>query len=303
MKARWRERAVGLALLQREDIVPHLIEMNLIVIEADKGERVYWSDLWRYRELFFFLSWRDILVRYKQTVIGIFWAIIRPLLQMIILTFIFGKLAGMHSGGLPYPVMVFAGMLPWQFFASSMAEASNSLIANANMLSKIYFPRIIVPASAVIVSFVDFLISSVLLGGIMVLYAVVPNWQVLLLPFFAGLGLLASLGIGLWLAALNVKYRDFRYVVPFIVQLGVYVTPVPYTSEVVRQKFGQTAYDIYCLNPMVGVINGFRWCIGGHAHVPFDGISVIMSVAMVGAILLSGLWYFRSTEENFADII
>ena len=277
--------------------------MNLLVIEADKGERAYWSDLWRYRELFFFLSWRDILVRYKQTVIGIFWAIIRPLLQMIILTFIFGKLAGMHSGGLPYAVMVFAGMLPWQFFSSSMSEASNSLIANAPMLSKIYFPRIIIPTSAIIVSFVDFLISSVLLGGLMLIYSVVPNWQVVMLPLFALLGLFASLGIGLWLAALNVKYRDFRYVVPFIVQLGVYVTPVPYTSEVVRQKFGQVAYDFYCLNPMVGVINGFRWCIGGNAHVPLDGISILVSVVMVAALLLSGLWYFRSTEENFVDII
>lgn len=277
--------------------------MSLLVIEADKGELAYWSDLWRYRELFFFLSWRDILVRYKQTVIGVFWAIIRPLLQMIILTFVFSKLAGMHSGGLPYPVMVFAGMLPWQFFASSMSEASNSLITNANMLSKIYFPRIIIPASAVIVSFVDFLISAVLLGGLMVMYSVIPNWQLLLLPFFALLGLLASLGIGLWLAALNVKYRDFRYVVPFIVQLGVYVTPVPYTSEIVRQKFGQTVYDLYCLNPMVGVINGFRWCVGGNVQVPFDGFSLLVAIGVVAALLMSGLWYFRATEEVFADII
>jgi len=210
--------------------------MSLLVIEADKSEAVYWRDLWRYRELFFFLSWRDVLVRYKQTVIGVAWAVIRPLLQMVILTFVFWKLANMPSDGLPYPVMVFAGMLPWQFFASSMSEASNSLITNASMLGKIYFPRIIVPSSAVIVTFVDFLISAVLLGGIMLLYRVVPDWKIVLLPLFALLALLASMGIGLWLAALNVKYRDFRYVVPFIVQLGVYVTPVPYASETVLHK-------------------------------------------------------------------
>jgi lipopolysaccharide transport system permease protein len=277
--------------------------MNLLVIEADKGERAYWADLWRYRELFFFLSWRDILVRYKQTVIGIFWAVIRPLLQMIILTFVFKKVAGLHSGGLPYPVMVFAGMLPWQLFSTSMTEASNSLITNANMLSKIYFPRIIFPASAVIVTFVDFLISVLLLGGLMAIYHVIPHWQVLLLPAFTLLGLLTSLGIGLWLSALNVKYRDFRYVVPFIVQLGVYIAPVPYDAENVRQKIGAFGYEIYCLNPMVGVINGFRWCIGANSHVPFDGQSLLLSVAVCGILLVSGLSYFRRTEENFADII
>jgi lipopolysaccharide transport system permease protein len=277
--------------------------MNLLVIEADKGGRAYWADLWRYRELFFFLSWRDILVRYKQTVIGIFWAVIRPLLQMIILTFVVGKLAGMPSDGLPYPVMIFAGMLPWQFFSSSMTEASNSLITNANMLSKIYFPRIIIPTSAVIVSFVDFLISAVILGGLMLMYAVIPGWQLLWIPAFSVLCLFASMGIGLWLAALNVKYRDFRYVIPFIVQLGVYLAPVAYDAEHVRAKYGAIVYELYCLNPMVGVINGFRWCIGGNSHVPFDGQSLILSVAVSGLVFVSGLAYFRRTEENFADII
>jgi lipopolysaccharide transport system permease protein len=281
--------------------------MNLLVIEADKSEGVYWRDLWRYRELFFFLSWRDVLVRYKQTVIGVAWAVIRPLLQMIILTFVFWKLANMPSDGLPYPVMVFAGMLPWQFFASSMTEASNSLITNSAMLGKIYFPRIIVPSSAVIVTFVDFLISAVLLGGMMLLYRVVPDWKIVLLPLFALLALLASMGIGLWLAALNVKYRDFRYVVPFIVQLGVYVTPVPYASETVLHKivpkYGAWTYDVFCLNPMVGVINGFRWCIGGAAQVALDPVSVVISLAVTAVLILSGLRYFRGMEDEFADII
>ena len=281
--------------------------MNLLVIEADKGERAYWRDLWRYRELFFFLSWRDVLVRYKQTSIGIAWALIRPLLQMIILTFVFSKLANMPTDGLPYAVMVFAGMLPWQFFASSMTEASTSLISNANMLGKIYFPRIIIPSSAVIVTFVDFLVSAVILAGMMVVYGVMPDWKVVLLPFFAVLAFLASMGIGLWLAALNVKYRDFRYVVPFIVQLGIYVAPVPYASETVLAKtlptHGPWVYDLFCLNPMTGVINGFRWCIGGTRHVPLDLFSVGFSVLVIAILLATGLSYFRRTEDDFADII
>jgi lipopolysaccharide transport system permease protein len=244
--------------------------MSLIVIEAGKSERGYWRDIWRFRELFFFLSWRDILVRYKQTVIGVLWAVIRPFLTMLVLTFAFSKLANMPSDGLPYPVMVFAAMLPWLFFSSAMSEASNSLITNANMLSKIYFPRLIVPASAVIVSFADFLISLVIMAGLMAWY---------------------------------VKYRDFRYVVPFIVQFGLYLTPVGFPSEVVRQKYGAVAYHFYALNPMVGVINGFRWAVGGSAHVRMDWNSLLVSILVVLVIAVSGLRYFRATEENFADII
>ena len=277
--------------------------MSLIVIEAGKTERRYWHDLWRYRELFFFLSWRDILVRYKQTVIGVLWAVIRPLLTMIVFTIIFSKLANMPSDGLPYPVMVYAAMLPWLFFSSSLSEASNSLITNANMLSKIYFPRLIVPASAVIVSFVDFLISLVIMLGLMMWYAVIPGWQLVTLPLFTLLGLVACLGVSLWLAALNVKYRDFRYVIPFIVQFGMYVTPVGFPSGVVRQKFGEVAYGLFCLNPMVGVVNGFRWAIGGRFHVPMDWGSVLISVLVAAIIAVSGMRYFRATEETFADII
>jgi lipopolysaccharide transport system permease protein len=277
--------------------------MSRLVIEAGKTERGYWADLWRFRELFFFLSWRDILVRYKQTVIGILWAVIRPLLTMLIFTFIFKRLANMPSDGLPYAVMVSAGQVPWQFFSSSLTEASNSLITNAPMLSKIYFPRLIIPASAVIVSFFDFLISLVILAGVMAWFHVVPDWHVILLPVFALLGFFASFGTSLWLAALNVKYRDFRYVIPFVVQIGQYVTPVGYAAETILKKFNPTVSWIYSLNPMVGVINGFRWTIGGHENVALDWNSVGISVAVVAVVSVSGLWYFRRTEQNFADII
>jgi lipopolysaccharide transport system permease protein len=276
--------------------------MSRLVIEAGKTERHYWADLWRYRELFFFLSWRDILVRYKQTVIGILWAVLRPLLTMIVFTVIFGKLAKMPSGGVPYPVLVYAAMLPWQFFSSSLSEASNSLISNANMLSKIYFPRIVMPASAVIVSLVDFLISLVILAALMVWYHVLPTWRLVALPLFTALAFLAAFGPSLWLAALNVKYRDFRYVIPFIVQFGLYVSPVGFSSDVVRQKFGETAYQFYSLNPMVGVIDGFRWAIAGNATT-LAWAGLLASVVVTGLLLGSGLRYFRATEKTFADII
>ena len=273
------------------------------MIEAGKTERGYWQDIWRFRELFFFLSWRDILVRYKQTAIGVLWAVLRPLLTMIVFTFIFQKLANVPSDGLPYAVMVLAGMLPWMFFASSLSEASNSLVTNASMLTKIYFPRLIVPASAVIVSFVDFLIALVIMAALMAWYRVVPDWKILALPFFTVLAFAASMGASLWLAALNVKYRDFRYVIPFIVQFGLYLSPVGITSELVRHKFGEIAFRVYSLNPMVGVINGFRWAIGGRAHVVLEWDSVWISMAVAGLLVVSGLRYFRATEDNFADIV
>ena len=275
--------------------------MSRLVIEAGKTERAYWSDLWRYRELFFFLSWRDILVRYKQTVIGILWAVLRPLLTMIVFTIVFGRLAKMPSEGLPYPVFVYVAMLPWQFFSSALAEASNSLISNSNMISKIYFPRMVIPASAVIVCFVDFLISAVILAGLMAGYHVVPGWRLLWLPLFTALALLASFGISLWLSALNVKYRDFRYIIPFIVQFGLYVSPVGFGSAVVREKCGDLVFQLYGLNPMVGVIDGFRWALGSNA--PFNVFGLLTSVAVAVLLLLSGVKYFRSTEKAFADII
>jgi lipopolysaccharide transport system permease protein len=281
--------------------------MSRLVIEAGKTERAYWSDLWRYRELFFFLSWRDILVRYKQTVIGVLWAVIRPVLTIAIFTVIFGKMAGMSSGGIPFPVFVCAGTLPWQFFATAMSEASNSLVANANMLSKIYFPRLIVPASAVIVAFVDLLISLVIVAALMAWYHVMPTWRLVTLPLFTALGMFAALGAGFWLSALNVKYRDFRYVIPFVVQFGFFISPVGYSRDEILRRMpnllGKTIYQLYPLNPMDGVINGFRWAIGGRSTVLLDWNSVLISILVVILIAAFGLRYFRSTEKTFADII
>src|ERR1017187_1638386 len=273
-------------------------DMSRLIIEAGKTERHYWADIWRYRELFFFLSWRDILVRYKQTVIGILWAVLRPLLTMIVFTVVFGKLAKMPSEGMPYPVFVYVAMLPWQFFSSSPSEASNSLIANASMISNIYFPRLVIPASAVIVCFVDFLISAVILAGLMAGYHVVPGWRLLWLPLFTALALLASFGISLWLSALNVKYRDFRYIIPFIVQFGLYVSPVGFGSAVVPEQWRLW----YSLNPVVGVIDGFRWCIlGGDSTLYLPGF--LLSLGVVALFLWIGITYFRRTERSFADLI
>ena len=272
-----------------------------LIIEAGRAERQYWKDLWRYRELFYFLAWRDILVRYKQTVIGIAWALIRPFLTMVVFTVIFGQLAKLPSEGAPYPILVFSAMLPWQFFSNALSECSNSLISNANLISKVYFPRLIVPTSAVIVSFVDFLVSGMILLALMAWYNFVPSWRILTLPLFIGIAFAASMGVGLWFAALNVKYRDFRYVVPFIVQFGLYISPVGFSSSVVYQRFPQWAW-IYSLNPMVGVIDGFRWAIlGGDSNLYLPGLT--LSLALVALLFASGIWYFRKVERTFADVI
>lgn len=277
--------------------------MSRLIIEADHAESAYWSDLWRYRELFFFLSWRDILVRYKQTTIGILWALIRPLLIIVIGTVIFGRMGGVSLGDvLSKPVLICAATLPWQFFSTALSEASNSLITNANMLSKIYFPRIIIPASAVMVSFGDLLISLPILLALMAWYHVMPSWRFCALPLFTALGLFAALGVGFWLSALNVKYRDFRYVIPFIVQFGIFASPVFYTSGWFREKHGEMIYQLYRLNPMVGVIDGFRWAVGGHAVV-MDWHGVLISILVTALVMVIGLRYFRATEETFADII
>jgi lipopolysaccharide transport system permease protein len=271
---------------------------HTLLIEAGRTELHYWKDLWRFRELFYFLSWRDILVRYKQTAIGIVWSVIRPLMTMIVFTVVFGKLAKLPSEGVPYPMLVYVAMLPWQFFANSLTESSNSLITNANMLSKVYFPRIIMPASAVIVSLVDFLISFVILVVLMIWYQFIPDWRIVTLPFFLFLALIASLGFGFWLAALNVKYRDFRYIVPFIVQFGLYVSPVGFSTNVVPEKWRL----VYSLNPMVGVIDGFRWAIlGGDVKIYWQGF--FLSTGLVFILFIAGVSYFRKTERYFADII
>jgi len=270
-----------------------------LIIEAGRTESQYWKDLWRYRELFYFLAWRDILVRYKQTAIGIAWALIRPFLTMVVFTFVFKNLAKLPSeGNVPYPILVYAALLPWQFFSNALTECSNSLIANANMLSKVYFPRLIVPTSAVIVSFVDFLISGMLLLVLMIWYNFVPDWRILTLPLFILIAFAASIGAGLWLAALTVEYRDFRFVVPFIVQFGLYVSPVGFSSKIVPQKWQL----LYSINPMVGVIDGFRWAIlGGESQIYLPGFA--LSLLVVILILWSGIWYFRKMERTFADVI
>jgi lipopolysaccharide transport system permease protein len=269
-----------------------------LIIEAGRAERQYWQDLWRYRELFYFLAWRDILVRYKQTAIGIAWALIRPFITMVVFTVVFGNLAKLPSEGVPYPILVFSAMLPWQFFANALSECSNSLIGNANLISKVYFPRLIVPVSAIVVSFVDFMISGIILLGLMAYYNYVPSWRILMLPVFIAIAFAASIGAGLLFASLNVKYRDFRFIVPFITQIGLYISPVGFSSSIVPEQYRL----LYSLNPMVGVIDGFRWSIlGGDAKLYLPGFA--LSLGLVLLILITGIIYFRKMERTFADVI
>jgi lipopolysaccharide transport system permease protein len=270
-----------------------------LIIEPGLAEKHYWRDLWRYRELFIVLAWRDVAVRYKQTVIGLAWALIQPLLTMIVFTVIFGKIANLPAeGAAPYALMVYAGLLPWQLFSTSLTGASNSLIGNSNLISKVYFPRLIVPASSVVVAFVDFLISFAILACLMLWYMYAPGWQILTLPFFILMAFLASLGPGLYITALNVKYRDFRYIIPFIVQFGLYVSPVGFSSTVIPEQWRL----LYSLNPVVGVIDGFRWAIlGGQSNIYWPGF--ILSWAVIVFFLWLGVRQFRKMEKSFADMI
>jgi lipopolysaccharide transport system permease protein len=272
---------------------------EVIVIEPGRHERNYWVDLWRYRELLRVLAWRDLAVRYKQTVIGAAWAIIRPLITMTIFTVIFGHIAKLPSdGAAPYPLMVFAGMLPWSFFSTGLSEASNSLVNNANLISKVYFPRLIVPTATIVVAFVDFLISFSMLILLMAWYQYPPSWRMLVLPVFTLLAFPVSIGPALWITALNVKYRDFRYVIPFIVQFGLYVSPVGFSSSVIPEEWRL----LYSLNPMVGVIDGFRWCIlGGQSPVCLPGL--VASAFVAAFFLRFGIRKFRNMERSFADLI
>ena len=268
-----------------------------LIIAPGRAKKNYWTDLWRFRELFYILSWRDIKVRYKQTVLGIAWSVIRPLLTTVIFTIIFSRVAGMKNpGNAPYALMVFAGMLPWQFFSNALSESSNSLVGNANLITKVYFPRMIIPASSVITTLVDFGISF----GIMVLmffwYGYLPSWHIVFLPLFILLAFTCAFGIGLYLTAVNVKYRDFRYIIPFIIQFGLYISPVGFSSTAVGEKWRV----LYSINPMVGVIDGFRWCILGDAmNWPAFGISIIITLLF----LWLGIYYFRRMERTFADNI
>ncbi len=277
----------------------HPLQEHILVIEPGRTKKNYWTDLWRYRELFTVLAWRDLAVRYKQTVIGVLWAVLRPFLTMVVFTVVFGRIAKLPSdGAAPYALLVFAAMLPWSLIANSLSEAANSVIANAQLIGKIYFPRLIIPAAAMVTALVDFFISFALLLLMMIYYQFWPGWQVLLLPFFVLMALLASFGPGLWITALNVKYRDFRYVIPFIIQLGLYVSPVGFSSAVIPEKWRL----LYSLNPMVGVIDGFRWCLlGGNSPLYLPGF--VLSLLIILFFMWLGLRTFRKTEQTFADLI
>ena len=271
-----------------------------IIIEPGRTEKNYWKDIWRYRELFYILAWRDVKVRYKQTVIGVLWSIIRPLLTMIVFTIIFSRIAKLPTdGAAPYAMLVYAAMLPWQFFSTALTESSGSLVTNSNLISKVYFPRLIVPASAVISSFVDFLISFVILFILMFFYRYVPPVQILALPVMLAFVFLVSFSLGVYLTALNVKYRDFRYIIPFIVQIGLYISPVGFSSSIIPEKWRIW----YNLNPMVGVIDGFRWCIIGGPLTKELALSMSMSLGFTILLLFFGIRYFRKMEKTFADII
>jgi lipopolysaccharide transport system permease protein len=268
-----------------------------LVIQAGRAEQHYWRDLWRYRELLGFLAWRDIKVRYKQAVLGITWSIVQPAVQTVLLTFVFSKLAKMPDGGVPYPMLVLAGLLPWQLFSSAFGGASNSLVGNAHLISKIYFPRLIVPLSALAVALVDLLILLAITLPVTLLYGIMPTWRLLLLPLFIFIALLVALGAGLWITALTVKYRDFRFITPFLLQIGLFVTPIGY-----RTDFLPNWRDLLALNPLTGVVNGFRWCLLG-GNMDFHASGLVMSVLISAILLGTGLWYFRGTERQFADVI
>ncbi len=268
-----------------------------LVIEPGRSSRHYWADLWRFRELLGFLAWRDVKVRYKQTVLGVLWALIQPAVTLAVFTFIFGKLAGMPAGNAPYPLLVLAGLLPWQLFSGAFSNASGSLVANTHLISKIYFPRLIVPLSSIAVALIDFVVVLGLLAGMCAWWHFVPDWRIVFIPIFIVLTLIIALGTGLWLTALTVKYRDFRFVVPFLLQIGLFLSPVGFSSTNLPNW-----RLLYSLNPMVGAIDGFRWCLlHGEPVLAFSTLAV--SVGMALALLVSGLWYFRHTERTFADVI
>jgi len=275
-----------------------------VFIEPGRAERNYWKDLWRYRELFYILSWRDLKVRYKQTVIGVVWSVLRPLLTMVIFTFVFGRMANFKPppGVEEYAILVFAGLLPWQFFSAGLSEASNSLIGNERLISKVYFPRMIIPAASVITSLVDFFISLGLMFVLLIFYRTVPSINLVFLPFFIIMAFFASFGVGLWLTALNVKYRDFKHVVPFLVQLGLYISPVGFSSDVASKIIPEKFRLLYYLNPMAGIIDGFRWCFFGD-KTPIYWNGMFVSLAVIIIFLLIGIRTFRKMEKSFADLI
>jgi len=270
---------------------------TVIVLEAGRADAHYWRDLWRYKGLMFFLAWRDVKVRYKQAMLGALWALIQPAVTMVIFTFVFGKLAGIPGGNVPYPLLVLAGLLPWQLFSAAFSGAGGSVVSNANLVSKVYFPRLVVPLSALGVALVDFLLALGLYAVIAVWYGLWPTWRIFLLPAFLLLGLITALGAGLWLTSLTVKYRDFRFITPFILQVGIFVTPVGYRTDIFPNW-----RDLLALNPLTGVISGFRWCLlAGDFRI--DPYVIVTSIVTGGILLWTGIWYFRRTERSFADTI
>lgn len=268
-----------------------------LLIESGRTARHYWGDLWRYRELLGFLAWRDVKVRYKQTVLGAAWALLQPAITLIVFTFVFGRLAQMPAGNVPYPLLVMAGLLPWQLFSNALSSSSNSLVNNTHLISKVYFPRLVVPLSALAVAVIDFAIVTLLYAGLCAWWGFWPDWRVLLLPAFTAMALLTALGAGLWLTALTVRYRDFRFILPFLLQVGLFLSPVGFSSSILP-----TWRLLYSLNPLVGAIDGFRWCLlRGEQALYLPGLAI--GVAVTALLVVTGLWYFRRTERSFADII
>ena len=270
-----------------------------LILEAGRADRQYWWDLWRYRELFFILAWRDVAIRYKQTVIGLAWAFVRPFMTMVVFTIVFGKLAKLPTeGAAPYAVLVFAGLLPWTLASSILNDASSSVTGNAQLVSKVYFPRLIIPLATVLVGLIDFGVSLFILAGVMAWYGMAPDWHILLMPVFVVLAVLVAIGPALWAAAMIVKYRDFRFVIPFAVQVGLYVSPVGFSAKIIPQEWQL----LYSLNPMVGVIDGFRWAIlGGESPLYLPGFA--LSLVVTAVMLWFGIHTFRRTERGFADMI
>jgi lipopolysaccharide transport system permease protein len=276
----------------------NFIEKQVVRLEAGKTGQSYWSDVFRYRELFAVLAGRDIAVRYRQTAIGILWALLRPLLTMMVFTFVFGRIAQLPSEGAPYALLVFSGMVPWFFFASSVSESSGSLVANANLLSKVYFPRILIPLSSILVAAVDFLIAMGLLIVLMLFFDLLPSWRLLTLPLFLTIALGAAIGLGLSFSALNIRYRDFQFIVPFLLQMGIYASPIGFSISVIPEKW----HLLYAINPMVGVIEGFRWAVlGGVFELRWDIVAVSGCVAVI--LLCVGVSFFRRFERGIADVI
>jgi lipopolysaccharide transport system permease protein len=269
-----------------------------VVLEAGRADREYFRDIWRYRELFYILAWRDVSVRYSQTALGVAWAALRPLIATLVFSIVFGRLGKFPSGGVPYPLLVFTGMLPWQLFSTALTESGRSLVSNGNLVTKVYFPRLIIPGSSLVTSLIDFLISMVILAGMMAFYRLIPPWQIVFLPVFTLVSLITAAGIGVWIAALAVKYRDFLVVVPFLLQLGLYMSPVGFSSSVVPARWRL----LYSLNPLVGAIDGFRWCILG-SKVPPDPLALAGSILLSSVLLLAGVRHFRKAERAFADVI